>query len=99
MKILILAAFVAASVPAAAQSRGCASIKDAAASQWTCVTGPAVDEAKDAKLVLRDAAAWKKFWKGATKQDEVPSVDFSREAVTVSYKIVSGKPSFEAVKV
>ena len=99
MKTLILAALVAASVPAAAAPQGCATVKDAAAKAWTCVTGPAVDEAKDAKLVLRDAAAWKKFWCETTKQDEAPAVDFSREVVTVSYKIVKGKPSFEAVKV
>jgi len=99
MKILILAALCAASVPAVAAPQGCASVKDAAASAWTCVTGPAADEAKDGKIVLRDAASWKKFWCAATKQDEAPDVDFSREAVAVSYKIVAGKPSFEAVKV
>lgn len=99
MKILILAALCAASIPAAAAPQGCASVKDAAASTWTCVTGPAVDEAKDAKIVLRDAAAWKTFWTATTKQDEAPAVDFSREAVSVSYKIASGRTSFEAVKV
>jgi hypothetical protein len=98
MKILILAALCAASVPAAAQQQ-CATAADAAASQWTCVTG-AANGAKDGKRVVRDSAEWRAFWRTMTKQDEAPAVDFKREAVAISIQAdASGKASFEAVKV
>ena len=99
MKFLIIAALCAASVPAASAQQQCASVSDAAGAKWKCLTGAAAG-AKDEKIVVRDAAAWQKFWKETTKRDDAPAVDFKREAVAVSFKLdAQGKPSFEAVKV
>ena len=99
MKSLIIAALCAASVPAVAAPQDCASVSGAVEASWICLTGAAA-EAKAGQSVLRDAAAWRTFWRKTTQRDDAPVVDFKIEAVAVSFGAdAQGRPTFSAVKV
>lgn len=94
MKRLIILALCAVAVRAAAQETPCPVLKGAAPAGWTCLTGTA-GRAPAAKAVLRDPAAWRKFWLETTGKGEAPAVDFSQSAVTV--EVLEGG-TFRAVK-
>ncbi|MFI5345142.1 MAG: hypothetical protein ACHQ51_02095 [Elusimicrobiota bacterium] len=97
MKRLIISALFAVAMTAvrASAQEACPVLKGSAPAVWTCLTG-AAGSAQATKTVLRDPAAWRKFWTETTGKTDAPAVDFTKTAVAV--EILDGG-AFRAVKV